>query len=185
MIIQATYTNDYISYLLKFSARLLGVPSSSTQVNVRWDPRIKLFKIGEGGWLDTVNGRQPRPPDPELRRLQSPLVQDLDAVVDTTRPAQDQRYPATGRTVFAKSFVGGDITALSANVIQVTCRLDMGEANVSDSGGSPELWELGIFCDHPTVNGANLMVAYCTFPKQVKTSAAPLENLIQLTVSNT
>lgn len=185
MIVQATYTDDYISYLLKFAAGLQGDPATSTVVGVQWDPRIKLFKVGEGGWIDTVGGRQARPPDPAIRRLAAPTIQDLDAVVDGTRAAPDQRYPALGRTTFTKNLSSGDFSALSANVIQVTCRLEMGDFNVSDSGGSPEIWELGLFCNHPTVSGQRLMVAYCTFSKQTKTSGAPIENLVQLTGSNT
>jgi hypothetical protein len=185
MIVQATYTNDYISYLLKFAAGLQGDPATSTVVGTQWDPRIKVFKVGEGGWIDTLGGRQARPPDPDLRRATAPFIQDLDAVVDSTRDVANQRYPALGRTSFTKNLVSGDFSVVSPNVIQVTCRLDMGDFNVSDSGGSPEIWELALFCAHPTVAGQRLMVAYCTFSGQVKTSAAPIENIVQLTVSNT
>jgi len=137
------------------------------------------FKVGEGGWVDPGAGREPRVPDPELRRLDNSL-QDLDCIVDPTRALIDQRYASDERASFEKTLVPADITFIAPSTLRVRCLLDFGDFNDDGFGNDPEIWEIGVFSDHPTVSGEKLMVAYGTFPQQTKDGTKQIENIVRL-----
>lgn len=151
------------------------------------------FKIGEGGWIDTGAGKVPRIPDPDLRRLAGPtdasgsFLQDLDAIVDVDRGvvSQPQRYGTEERFVFEKTFVTSDISFQAPSTLRLRCFLDLGEANDDGFTNDPEFWEIGIFTDHPDNPGVDkLMIAYGTFPQEIKDASVRLENLVLITMSN-
>lgn len=168
----------------KYWPQLIGalfIPATPTNVGAtQWDPRIKTFKIGEGGWINPGGGRVPRTPVANLRRLSAPLIQELDAVVDTTRLLIDQRYPSDSRATFEKTLTGADFTFEGTSTIRVRCLLDFGEFNNDGFGNSPELYEIGLFSDHPTISAQKMMVAYATFPAQVKDNSKQLENVVRI-----
>jgi hypothetical protein len=140
---------------------------------------IDTFRVGEGGWIDPGTGRVRRAPVPDLRRLDSGL-QDLDAAVDVTRGASSQRYPAAQRGVYEKALDPGDLDAEDPSTVRVSCLLDFGEFNDNGHGTSPELWEIGLFCTHPDNSSAKLMVAYATFPREVKTPDRQILNYVRV-----
>ena len=141
--------------------------------------QILNFKVGEGGWVDPGGGKEPRVPDASLRRLDNSL-QDIDCIVDPTRALIDQRYPTESRAYFQKDLDPADITFVSPSTLRVRCLLDFGEFNDDGYGNNPEIWELGIFSEHPTVGGAELMVAYATFPQETKDGTKQIENIIKI-----
>jgi hypothetical protein len=140
---------------------------------------VDEFRIGEGGWIDPGTGAVPRTPVDNLRRLDNGL-QDVDAEVDKHRAALDQRYPLTGRYYYTKALTTAEMSFVSPNKLELRCYLDTSEANNDGWGNPPEFWEIGIFTDHPLFVGQKLMVAYGTFPKQTKTPAAPILNIVRL-----
>ena len=140
---------------------------------------IVSFKVGEGGWIDPGTGKEPRDPESDLRRLDNGL-QDIDAIVDPTRAGVDQRYPSDSRGSFEKSLVLSDMSFVSPNKLEIRCLLDLADFNDDGNGNNPEIWEIGVFTDHPTVGGQKLMMAYGTFPQQVKTSGAPILNIVRI-----
>jgi len=182
--ILAVVTEDARKYWPQFFGGLLGNPATTTTVGVQWDPRIKFFRIGEGGWIDPGTGKVPRTPDAALRDPDAPLLQDLDCIIDPNRALPSQRYIGAGasfsRYYFQKSFVGGDITYVASTTIKFRCELSTSEANDDGFGNNPEFWELGIYSDHPTEAGEYLMVAYGTFPMQTKTGAITLVNNMKI-----
>lgn len=185
-VIPGVVTDDGRQFFAKFLGAQTGfTPATSTIVGTQWDPRIKFFKMGEGGWIDPGTGRVPRTADPALRRLSSPLIQDLDAAVDTTRAAIDQRYPADSRFTFEKALTVADLTFESPSTLRVRCLLDFAEANVDSFLTEPRFFEIGIFTDHPTISGLasdqGLMLAYATFPEEAKNSGKQLENIVRIT----
>lgn len=109
------------------------------------------FKIGNGGWVTTPSGAQvPRIPDPSLRRLTAPLIQEIDAIVDMTRAGPQQRYPAATQDFFEKALTAADVVFQSPTSIRVRCFLDLGEPaatfrNPAALGNFPNLWEIGIY----------------------------------------
>jgi hypothetical protein len=176
----ATITADGRKYLSQFFGLLLGNPSTTTIVGTSWNPIIKTFKVGEGGWIDPGSGRVRRNPvEDNLRRLDN-NIQDLDAVVDTTRASIDRRYPADSRAVFEKTLITSDFIFEAPSSLRVRCFLDFSEFNTDGSGNFPEIWEIGLFSDHPVVSGQKLMIAYATFPKEIKNGSTPLENIVRL-----
>lgn len=180
-IINATVTEDAVLYYPQFFMGQLGAPGTPTNVVTPvWDPRWKYVKVGEGGWMDSGSGQVPRTPSPSLRKLSGPAIQDLDAVVDATRSAPDQRYTATGRATFQKTLGGGDVTFVAPSTAKVRLFLDFGDFNDDGFGNSPELWEVGVFSDHPTIASQLLMVAYGTFPKVVKTAGIQVERFVRI-----
>lgn len=199
-IIPGVLTEDGARLWLRLFGGLQGVPASSTTVTapgpvtVQWDPRLKFFRVGEGGWVDPGTGRVARTPDPALRRLAAPLIQDLDCLVDPTRAVPAQRYegnpanPDFSRGNFQKAFVVGDITyeVGPPRAIRIRCLLDFADFNEDwpGSGRNPEIWEVGIYSDHPeivTPTSDLLMVAYGTFPMQTKTAVKQIENIVRIT----
>lgn len=197
------------SYLAN-AARISDVDGSLISVTVPPPIPFKTithFVIGEGGWIDGPLGRVPRVPDPALRRFVTPFDQTLDAIVDIDRPTA-QRYlpvpPATSqiednqRFTYSKPFVLGDITRVGDGTIECKCYLDFADTggtpsipgtSVNNDGStiassSPEFYEIGIFTDHPTQSGS-LMIAYGTFPRQIKTVGTALNNFVLISFSGT
>lgn len=180
-IVAAVVTEDARKYWPQFFGGLLGDPATSTSVGVQWDPRISHFMVGEGGWVDPGGGKVPRTPDTTLRRLSAPLIQDLDAAIDPTRPGIDQRYPSDSLATFSKVLGPGDMSFTGTSTLRIECLLDFADFNDDGFANSPEIYEIGIFMDHPTEAGESLMVAYGTFPVQVKDSGTQLLNIVNIT----
>ena len=193
LAVPAIITDDAREFYLQFVFGGLGpVPGTPTVANTTWDSRLKFFRVGEGGWTTAGLSRVQRTPLSTLRRYDT-NVHDIDARVDTTRLAagQPERYEGNplsanySRGSYQKSLAPGDITVVSSRKIQVDCTLGAGEFNEDSvgSGRSPELWEIALFADHPTLPGEHLMVAYGTFPQAaVKTGAAALAIRVYLTL---
>jgi len=177
-IIPAKVTVDARKYWPQFFGGLLGNPATSTIVGTQWDPIIKTFKVGEGGWTNPGPVRRD-PPEDDLRRLDN-SIQDIDAIVDATRPVMSQRYTASTRASFEKALVLGDFTFETASTLRVRCFLDFSEFNDDGFGNPPEIWEIGLFSDHPTVSGQKLMVAYGTFPEEIKNVSKQIENIVRI-----
>lgn len=187
-VIPAVITNDARQFWPKFFGGLAGIPASATVAGVQWDPRIKFFRIGEGGWINPGGGPERRMPDPDLRHVGGPDLglQALDADVDAFRGLP--RYegnpilPAYSRFVFQKTLTALDFTFLAPTKIEVACLLDFAEANEDFplSGRNPEFWELGLFSDHPTLVGKSLMVAYGTFPGETKDITKQILNKVRI-----
>jgi len=191
-VIPAVLTEDAIKYWPQFKAGLLGVPGTPTIPGTPpsvYDPRIKFYKVGEGGWINPGSGRERRTPDASLRRLATVgtppwYVQDLDAVVDGDRAPASQRYAATERATFKKDLSVSDMLYVSPGIIEISCLLDFTDFNDDGYGNSPEIWEIGIFCDHPESGSlpadAGLMIAYGTFPKEEKDATKQILNLVRV-----
>jgi hypothetical protein len=167
-IIIATVTEDARKYYPQFFGGLLGISDTTNPATPVWNPVLTHFRVGVGGYVGTV----PRTPDATLRKVAvAPNdTQDLDILVDPTRLPLDQRYPVIGIPSFEKAFNPGDLTYSATNTVQARCELDFGDFN-SDGTSSPEIWEIGLFSDHPEftrASGTRLMVAYGTFPKTIK-----------------
>jgi hypothetical protein len=175
-------------YWPQFFGGLLGISSGTTSAG-HWNPLIKSFKIGRGGWIDPGTGKVPRTPDPTLT--------DLDIIVDYSRPLISQRYipTLTGNIMFMeKTLTGADFTFVGPSSLQIRCLLDFGDFNdiqgtpsnppgggvLAPAGVNPDLWELGIFCDHPSGTG-ELMLFYGTFVAETKTNAKQIENDVLVT----
>lgn len=181
-VIVGVATEDARKYIPQFLGRLYGISETTTNVATpAWNPLIRTFKIGEGGWVDPGSGAVPRTPDDTLRRESAPLIQDLDAIVDPTRPLIDQRYPADSLFTFEKDLDDTDFSFEAPSTLRITCLLDFGEANDDGFGNDPEFWEIGIFCDHPEEAGEQLMIGYATFPKETKNVSKQIENLVRIT----
>lgn len=133
-VIPGVITEDARKYWPQFFGALLGDPSTTTIVGSTWNPVISHFKVGEGGWIDPGAGKVPRTPDPALRRLSAPLIQDIDAVVDPTRAALNQRYPADSRATFEKALIAADFLFEAPTIVRVRCLLDFGEFNDDGNG---------------------------------------------------
>lgn len=114
------------------------------------------FKYGEGGFIQTINGRIPKDPSDGVDLL------DVEA--------------ASNPSLFAytKNFVVTDLTFFAPSTMQCRCRLVELEANDNGFGENPRFFELGIFD-----NNDNLM-AYTTFAEQTKTSNKILTNFVQI-----
>lgn len=114
-----------------------------------------FFRVGVQGYLDTVNGRIPKDPDPALTDLESTGLN-----------------PANYR--FQKSLSQGDIVFLSPATIQFRCRLTAIESNDDGAGNNPRFYEIGIF------DSNGVLVAYGTFDEQTKNAAKILTNYVQV-----
>ena len=178
-VILGVVTEDCRKYWPQFFGTLLGISDGvTTQVPQAWNPLITHFKMGEGGWVDPGSGKVPRTPDPTLRRESAPLIQDLDAAVDLTRGVP--RYPSDSQFVFEKVLTISDFSFDGPSTIRITCLLDFTEANDDGFSNSPEFWEIGFFSDHPLEPGEKLMVAYGTFPMEIKDGSKQLENVVRI-----
>jgi hypothetical protein len=185
----ACLTGGNVWYESVFNGVVHQTPGTTVVTRLRnWNliPSITSFKIGEGGWIDLGAGKQPRVPDPSLRLITAPPnnLQDLDSIIDGTRAPIDQRYPSDvvnfSWAFYEKQITAADIIAETPFTARVRCFLDFGEFNDDGFGHSPELWEIGLFTDHPTVLGQKLMVAYGTFPLQTKNNATQIENFVRV-----
>jgi len=177
-------TQDFRSYFLDHVGNIYESADTTNTATQKWHFGVTYFRYGEGGWIDPGSGRVQRTPvDDDIRRASAPLIQDLDAAVDSTRALIDQRYPSDSRAVSSyMPLTSGDITKVSARVLEITCTLDLGDFNDDGLGNNPEIWELGIYMDHPTQSGQKLLVFYGTLSdKQTKTSAAQLSNTMRIT----
>ena len=179
-IIPGVVTDDARLYWPQILGGIFSPNVVTTVGSSEWDPRIKTFKVGEGGWIDPGSGAVPRTPDPGLRRLSAPLIQDIDAIVDPTRAVMDQRYPADSLGTFEKALIVADFTFEAPTTIRVRCLLDFAEFNDDGLGNDPEMFEIGIFTDHPVEAGEKLMIAYATFPKQLKDVTKQIENVVRI-----
>jgi len=166
-VIPAEVTVDFRKYLPQMLGDLLSFAT------------IDLFKVGEGGWVNPGTGKEPRTPEDNLRRVDN-TIQDIDAIVDGTRAPANQRYATDERGNFSKALTSADMSFVSPSTLEIRCLLDATEFNDDGFGNSPEIWEIGVFMDHPVFVGQKLMVAYGTFPQQTKTSAFPLLNLVRV-----
>ena len=108
------------------------------------------FKIGEGGWVD-IPPKVPKSPNPALT--------DLDCIINAGSYPVDSRYVFP--TVGVKAF--DSVVWVAPGVIRLECLLDFGDANDDGFGNPPEFWELAIY------DAAGHMVAYFTFPVEIKT----------------
>lgn len=195
-IVLATVTQDARTYYPQFFGGIFGISNNGTVTNPpgppAWDPRLFTLKVGEGGWIDPGGGPVPRTPDPTLRIVAAPPnnVQDLDAIVDPTRPLISQRYPADSRATFEKQLQPSDFSWNSSEptTLRVRCFLDFGDFNTDGFGNFPEIWEIGIFSDHPafaraavgTAGAKRLMVAYGTIEKEIKDPTKQIEHFVKL-----
>lgn len=201
-VIPAVITDEAREWWPRLIGLLAGNPGTSTvspgNPPSQWDPRLKFFKVGEGGWIDPGGGPEPRTPDPNLKWISSgtyvDTFTDIDAAVDITRAAAavSTRYGSTSRQTFTKALTVSDITFIAPSTIEIECLLDFGDFNDDGFGNSPEIWEIGIFSDHPefvvpsvpagppTVGTPGLMVAYGTFPKEIKDATKQILNVVRI-----
>lgn len=186
-VIIAKVTLDCRKFWPRFFGGLLGVPGTPTVQGTpptTFDPRIKFFKVGEGGFIDPGGGKAARTPVNDLRRLTGALVQDIDAAVDPTRAGIDQRYAADEVATFSKSISPTDVSAAGTTGIEIECLLDFADFNNDGNGNDPEIWEIGIFTDHPEIAGLDsdqgLMIAYGTFPIEVKDNTKQILNVVRI-----
>jgi hypothetical protein len=114
------------------------------------------FKYGEGGFIQTINGKIPKDPSDGVDLL------DVEAASDPNL------------FVYTKNFVVTDLTFFAPSTMQCRCRLVELEANDNGFGDNPGFFELGIFD-----NNDNLM-AYTTFAEQTKTSNKIITNFVQI-----
>jgi len=186
-VVVACVTNGARQYWPQFFGGMLGISAGATTPGA-WNPLIKTFKIGRGGWIDPGSGPVPRSPDPTLT--------DLDVILDYSRSGPDKRYTSlAGNIMFLeKSLSPGNFSFITTSTLNVQCLLDFGDFNdiqgvpsnppggstLSPSGTPPQLYELGLFTDHPSGSG-KLMVMYGTFTAEQKTSAKQILNQVQIT----
>lgn len=117
---------------------------------------IDEFKVGEGGWITTVGGPVPRTPDGTF--------QDLDVFENPSR------YPSDSLGTFSKALTPTEMSYdVPSKTLTVTCALDFGDFNDDGNGNAPEIYEIGLFSDHPS--SGRIMVAYGTYPLITKTPA--------------
>lgn len=140
---------------------------------------VAWFRVGEGGWHDPGTGPIPRVPSASLRYAGGPPinVQDLDIRVNSAL------YPPLRQGWFEKALLPTDFTFLAPSAVKVSCLLDFADFNDNGNGFSPEIWELGLFSLHPDqVNypGVKTMLAYCTFPKEIKNVTKQILNVVRL-----
>lgn len=153
-IIQAVVTDVALTYW----PQMLMDPSLYREID--------LFKVGEGGWIQTPSGRVPRTPDPTLT--------DLDCVINPGR------YPTDSLATFSKALVLGDMTFNVGLKTQfITCLVDFGEFNDDGLGNDPEVYEIGAYADNPSGPG-KILLYYGTFAQEVKTPAVQLQNIISV-----
>jgi hypothetical protein len=159
-LIPAVITNGWRSKLAQMfpigSATLVSASAAAT------------FKVGMGGWIDPGSGPVPRTPDPSFT--------DLDIVLDAARLPINRRYPFPGPGIssFSKSLIVTDFVFEPPNIMRINTLLDFIDWNDDGSGSSPQFWEIGIY------DGTGLLMAYGTFPKEIKTNIKQLENVVRI-----
>lgn len=135
---------------------------------------VSYFKVGLGGWIDPGSGPVPRNPDPSFS--------DLDIVLDAARSSANRRYafPGPGIAWFKKPLISSDFVYEpppipgAPSVMRINALLDFIDWNDDGSGSSPQFWEIGIY------DGTGLLMAYGTFPKEIKTNIKQLENVVRV-----
>lgn len=115
------------------------------------------FQIGEGGWTNPGNGKEPIPPSVALTALTA------------------SGYPSGSQYIFTKALTGGDLTFTLPTRVEIRCFVASSEANDDGFGAPPEFFELGIFSQP---GGAGTLLVYSTFPIEIKTSSKALEHVI-------
>jgi hypothetical protein len=115
------------------------------------------FRIGEGGWTNPGSGKEPIPPNVALTALSAP------------------GYPAGSQFIFSKNLLVANLTFTSPTRVEISCVVSSSEANDDGGGNPPEFFELGIF---DGLMGAGTMLAYSTFPIEIKTSSKALQHVI-------
>lgn len=186
-VVVGTVTDLARQYYPQFFGRLLGISSGASSPG-NWNPLLKTFKIGRGGWIDPGTGKVPRTPDPTLT--------DLDVIVDATRPLISKRYTSLAGNIYfvEKALANGDFTFIGPSTLQINCLLDFPDFNdiqgtpsnppgggvLAPAGVNPDLYELGVFSDNPTGTG-ELMVLYGTFNAETKTIAKQILNQFKFT----
>ena len=205
--VMAVVTNDARRYWPQFFGQMLGV--GGTSMAGAWNPLIKYFRVGEGGWMTSGPGQVPRTPDADLRRVSTVLdytslipihLQDLDIIVDQDRLLVDKRYTdPTHQGWYEQPLAPTDFTFVPpaspglGYTLEVSCLLDTGKFNDNGSSLSPQIWEIGLFADHPLVApsptvvnpptwppASRLMVAYGTFPMEIKINTRQIEHKVHL-----
>lgn len=168
-------SEDARLYLPQLLGRIFTSAAVTDTGASEWNPTFSFFRIGCGGF--ELPGPGPRTPDPALRMLSGALVQDLDCIVDPTRPLIDQRYSGDELRYTEKALDATDFAFVAPSTVRVHCFLDFSEGN-----GTPDMeyYELGIYSDHPTEAGEYLLWAYCTFPLQTKTTGIQLSNYVNI-----
>lgn len=135
-------------------------------------PLLAYFKIGCAG---LATGQATPVPSAAYADLQAngglacPLPTPLPRGSETLTPAL-----VGPKWYYVKALAGGDISA-AGNVLQVTCALGAAEANDDGTGGSPHLYELGIF------DTAHVMIAYVTFTEATKTVGHTITRTVTIT----
>lgn len=144
-IIQAVITNLGREVFAKsFLASLSGYPQT----------RVSYFQIGMGGFVQTVNGRIPKNPDPARTNLEA--------------------TGAPGSLIFQKSFGAADVGFGPPSFANLTLFIGLNEANDDGLGNPPKFYELGVFDD------LNNMMAYGTFPEETKTNSKTLNHVVTI-----
>jgi hypothetical protein len=149
--ITAVVTDDGLEYLPQMWAGLVTFKI------------IDEFKVGEGGWVETSGGRVPRTPDPTL--------QDLDIIENPGR------YPADSVGTFTKAVTGFTWNS-GTKTLDIECLVDFGEFNDDGNGNNPEIYEIGIYSDHPTAG--KIMVAYGTMAEEISHPGRQINNTVQI-----
>jgi hypothetical protein len=123
---------------------------------------LASFKVGEGGWVNTLAGKTRRDPtDPGPAANRGPTLTTLDVLAN---PAD---YPADSQATFSKALVPGDVVISGNTTLTVTCALTALEFNDDGFGNNPEIYEVGVF------DSGGVMILYGTCPVVVKTPAGP------------
>lgn len=161
--VQAILTNKGHEVL----AKSFGGPSGSFS----WSYG-QFFKIGVDGYTIVGGEKQPVTPDPTLLDVQA---------------------ATSGHFWYRKTFQSADILFIATSTIQFRAFLDLANANGNSgiepdtgttvdgpknsstlSGAAPEFFEIGIF------DPQNNMVAYGTFPQEVKLNTKTLNHLVSI-----
>jgi len=109
---------------------------------------IDKFRIGEGGH----DGGSPKEPV-------TPLANRTDIEADNIT-----------KYYFEGNLDQTDITAVT-NQITIRCFIDSAQANLNLASNPPEFFELGVY-------SGSTLIAYSTFPIEIKTVSKSLEHLI-------
>jgi len=117
---------------------------------------LDFFQIGEGGFVETINGRVPKNPDPSRTELEATGV--------------------AGDFLFEKAFTASDLQFIASPSprVQVTAFVGLAEANDDGLGDSPRFFEIGLFDQD-----RNLLV-YGTFPEETKSPDKTLNHIITI-----
>lgn len=186
-VVVAAVTDGARQYWPQFFGTMLGI-SAGVSSPSNWNPLMRTFKIGRGGWINPGGGPVPRVPDPTLT--------DLDVIVDASRPLIDKRYTSLAGNIYfmEKNLVLADFTFEAPSTLKIRCNLDFADFNeiqgtpttppggpvLAPLGVNPDLYELGIFSDHPSGTG-QLMLLYGTFAVETKNVTKQIENDFRLT----